>query len=97
MHSDRTSIQLRDHLRASLADMMAAYERQHGPVKTLPLMRRDEIIIYNGRISDAENAAARARGSAIQRKLPASDDQLPLKPRRTRKAKEAAALREEWP
>ena len=97
MHSDSTSFQLRAELRASLPDMMAAYERTKGPVKTLPIMRRDEIIIYNGRIADAEHAAARARGAAVQRKRPVSDDQLPLKPRRTRKAKEAAVLREVWP
>ena len=97
MHSDSTSFQLRAELRASLPDMMAAYERTKGPVKTLPIMRRDEIIIYNGRIADAEHAAARARGSAVQRKRPVSDDQLPLKQRRTRKAREAAALREVWP
>ena len=71
--------------------MMAAYERTKGPVKTLPIMRRDEIIIYNGRIADAENAAARARGSAVQRK-PKNEPK-----RGTRQARQKAVLREVWP
>ena len=32
------SLQRRDDLSASLAEQMAAYERQHGPVQTLPIV-----------------------------------------------------------
>lgn len=35
---DAPSLQRRDDLSASLAEQMAAYERQHGPVQTLPIV-----------------------------------------------------------
>ena len=91
MHSDRTSIQLRDHLRATLADMMAAYERQHGPVETIPLICGPSRTFYNGRDVEAEHATARARSAAKQRK-PKTEPK-----RGTRKARDAAVLREVWP
>lgn len=110
MHTDTTSIQLRQGLRATLAAQMAEYERRHGPVITLPIINRAKApTSYNGRDVTAENARARAKGAARQRKPKApvlsataqaaldAASQLPLKPRRTAKAKAAATLREAWP
>ncbi|MGP3789456.1 hypothetical protein [Pseudomonas sp. B392_1p] len=90
MHN-QTSIQLLEPVRARLAEQMAAFERQHGPVTTTPIQARAEGASYNGRaVSDAK---ARKRGAATQRKQPP----LPLAKRGTRQAKQQAVLREVWP
>ena len=98
MHSDLTSIELRAAERASLAEQMAAYERQHGPVRTQPIISRAPSIRYNNRSVEKERAAASARGRAKQLKRPADAQAKPTPPAGgTRQSRARAVLREEWP
>ena len=103
MHSDLTSIELRAAERASLAEQMAAYERQHGPIQTAPIISRGPQIRYNNRSVEKERAAASARGRAKQLKRPAGAQAKPAQdhptpsPGGTRQSRARAVLREEWP
>ena len=103
MHSDLTSIELRAAERASLAEQMAAFERQPGPIQTSPIISRGPQIRYNNRSVDAERAQARARSQAKQRKRPVDAQATPTQHQPanarcgTRQSRARAVLREEWP
>ena len=90
MHN-QARIQLLEPVRAQLAEQMAEFEREHGPVTTTPIQFRAHGASYNGRA--ASDARARKRGAATQRK----QSPLPLAKRGTRQAKQQALLREVWP
>lgn len=88
MHSDTTAIALREDLRATLADKMRAFERQHGRVKTTPIIVRANTGSFN-KAQEAAEAKSRRRGvraSAALAKAKAG----------TAQARKNAVLREEW-
>lgn len=87
MHSDSTSIQLREAERQSLARAMEEYERST-KVETTPILVRDCAEPYNGRRTSKELSDARNKGRI---KALAANKAANLA-----KKKGKALLREEW-
>lgn len=91
-------IQMRQAAREELAAAMAAYERQHGKVKTTPIMQRDATGQFHNIEAERMNQS-RKRGrakSAAANKAKAAKPQTPLRTRGTPQAKANALLRQEW-
>lgn len=86
---DHTAIAAGESLRAEIAVLMAAYEAEHGPVETKPIVARLE-----------QKRTAYNRGASPSSKVVptiAPSPALPLRKRGTPQAKQAAILREVWP
>ena len=85
---------LRQAEREYLAAAMAAYEKKHGPVKTLPIMQRDSTGNFHnieaGRMRESSRRGRKNSTSTNKAK------QTPLRPRGTPQAKANALLRQEW-
>lgn len=82
-----------------LAQKMAEYERQHGKVKTTPIMQRDSTGNFHNIEAERMNQS-RKRGrakSTAAHKAKAAKPQTPLRTRGTPQAKANAVLREPWP
>ena len=79
--------------------MMKAYEKSHGKVKTLPIMRRDTTGNFHNIEADRMDKS-RKRGrekSTLAHKAKAhKPDQIQFGKRGTAQAKKNAVLREEW-
>ena len=107
MHDNKydriNTIASKEAARDEIAAAMAAYERQHGPIQTAPIISRGPQIRYNNRSVDAERAQARARSQAKQRKRPVDAQAKPTQHQPanarcgTRQGRARAVLREEWP
>ena len=85
-----------------LAQKMAEYERQHGKVKTTPILRRDSTgNFHNIEAHRMEESRRRGRAkSSAAAKAKARNpgpDPLEFGKRGTRQAKANAVLREPWP
>lgn len=88
--------ELRQAERDSLAAAMAAYEKKHGPVKTLPIMQRDATGNFHNIEAERMNQSrkrGRAKSTAAHK---AKAAQTPLRTRGTPQAKANALLRQEW-
>ena len=83
-------------LRAEIAALMAAYEAEHGPVETKPIVPRIEQRrpAYNRGTNATPGKETQPKPSRIAK--PAAAPELPFAARRTPQAKQAAILREEW-
>lgn len=101
MHN-KTSIQLLEPLRASLADKMAEFVRLNGPVHTLPIRRSLDpgkgltINTEAQRLAKSRKRGAK-KANAASRPPATQAAQMPLAERGTRQARERAVLRQEWP
>ena len=88
--------ELRQAARDELAAAMAAYERQHGKIKTTPIMQRDATGNFHNIEAERMNQSrkrGRAKSTAAHK---AKAAQTPLRTRGTPQAKANALLRQEW-
>ena len=95
-----TDIAMRQPDRDYLAQKMAEYERQHGKVKTTPIMRRDSTGNFHNIEAHKMNESrrrGRAKSAATHKAKVAKPEPLKFGKRGTRQARANEVLREPWP